>query len=845
MIFEKITSVFRYGKLVDVVPLTSVDSAFTYLCETNQEIELVGCRVLIPFGSRKLTGVIVKEHKEGLDFPQERLRRVIDVLDTSPSFSRKMLDLCYWIAEYYHAPIGDVFRAVLPPKLTIKQSIYIKLYGVPRFEDFVLSKNQSKLVEFLKMKNKPISLKSLQKQLKIGNVGLVVESLVEKGIIGIANRLSGGITKQKVLRINREMFKAEKFSEYLEIVKRRRSLVEILNYLNDSLLQGNEEVYPEDLQPILRSNSMSKILKELEQMGFVSIFESDKIEGPISDNTYYNSKNELLLELSPEQNSAKEAILTALAKEQFDSFLLFGVTGSGKTLVYMHIARKCIELGKGVILLVPEISITPQLIGRFQNAFPNQIAVFHSKLSPSERIKFWYLVQNGEKKLVIGARSAIFAPVKNLGLIIVDEEHEPSYKQESPTPRYNSRDVALMRGKFENSVVVLGSATPSVGTYFLAKKNKHRLIQINRRADGAKLPEIIVVDVVEQRKKSKMYGQYSSILMEKIVERVHRKEGVIIFQNRRGFGLLIECSNCGNIPKCPNCEVSLTYHKLDGKLKCHYCGYFEHYEGVCKQCGSDALLILGYGTQRLEEELQHRLEAFDIKPKIERFDLDSVRRGGVANDILNRFSTGETDILVGTQLIAKSLDFERVTLVGIVNADLQMNLPDFTSAERAFQLFTQVAGRSGRKHKFPGQVVIQTSNPNAYPIVCFKNNDYESFYREEIMFRQELNYPPFTRLIALEVQDKDLKRIEECFAIILRLLKSDSFYSVLGPVIPIVPKIQGRYRNVALIKVSKQSDSSGKKIGVILNAIENQIMKKYNSKDFKFIIDVDCQYSLM
>lgn len=845
MIFEKITDKIGSNKLVDVVPLTPIDSSFTYLYVGKEETDLVGFRVLIPFAGRKMTGIVVKEHNEEINFPQEKLKRVIDVLDTSPSFSRKMLELCYWIAEYYHSPIGDVFRAVLPPKLTIKQNLYVKLLGLPKFEDIVFSKNQSKVVESLKGKNKPTSVKSLQKQLKIQNINLVVESLAEKGIIELTNKLEGGIVKQKFIRINREMFDPEKFDDSLQIIKRKKNLVKLLNYLNEALLQGNEELSPDDLKSVVSPTAVTRGLAELEQMAFISILESDKVELKSNIINHFDKKNELTLELNLEQKNAKEAILSALEQKNFASFLLFGVTGSGKTLVYMHAVKKCLEMGKSAILLVPEISITPQLIARFENSFPEQIAILHSKLTLAERAKFWHSVRSGERKLVIGARSAVFAPVENLGLIVVDEEHEPSYKQESPNPRYNARDVALMRGKLENAVVILGSATPSIGTYFLTKTGRHKLIQIAKRADGAQMPKIIVVDVAQQRKLSKMYGQYSAVLLEKIVERVRRKEGVIIFQNRRGFGLLVECKSCGDIPKCPNCEVSLTYHKSDGKLKCHYCGYSEHYDGLCKKCGSTSLLVLGYGTQRLEEELQRQLQIFDVKPIIARFDFDAVRAYRTTTNILKRFYVGEIDILVGTQLIAKGLDFERVTLVGIVNADLQLNLPDFTSSERAFQLFTQVAGRAGRKQEFPGEVVVQTYNPKAYPIACFENNDYNSFYKKEINFRKELNYPPFTRLIALEVQDKDPKKIENCFAEILKYLKSNPFYSVLGPVVPLVPKIQGRTRNVALIKVPKDADPAGKKMALLLKKIEQNISKKYNSKDFKFIVDIDCQFSLM
>ncbi|MCX7880153.1 MAG: primosomal protein N' [Ignavibacteria bacterium] len=842
---EKITN-DKYEKLIDVVPLTSIDSTFTYKFRNFSEGNFVGCRVLIPFASKKLTGVIVGEHKGSLGFPVDKLKSVIKLIDSKPIVTQKLIELCFWMANYYIAPIGDVFKTILPTKLVVREEVFVRLKNLPEYKDFVLTNNQKKIIDFLAKKSSPISLTSLKNSIKIKKLKDELDYLVRCNIVSASTRFSESRFQEKMLIINPEMFDPQKFEEYKEILKKRKNALSVLHFLYENFERNVLNVPLSTIKNYFKFSNLTKVLGLLEKSGFFELSYSENIglEGP--NEQIFGKRNELELSLSLEQENCVNSILPSIEKNEYKTFLIHGVTGSGKTLVYMHLLKRCIELGKSSIILVPEISLTPQLIERFHNAFPNRIAVLHSKLPPTERTKYWLSVLNSEKKIVIGARSAIFAPFRNLGLIIVDEEHEPTYKQSELSPRYNARDLALVRGKLENAVVVLGSATPSVSSYYFAKEKKYGLLNINKRADGAQMPKIEVVNILEERQKKTMYGQFSKILIEKILERIRKKEGVIIFQNRRGFGLILECRVCGYIPKCTHCDVSLTYHKIDRKLKCHYCGYEINFAGYCPNCGKPTLLVLGYGTQRIEEELKTYLNELGVHSIVERFDLDAVRGIVKQKEILKKFYDGEIDVLVGTQLIAKGLDFQRVTLVGIVNADLQINLPDYAANERAFQLFTQVAGRAGRKSDFPGEVIIQTSNPNQIPIKYFATNNYRNFFEEEIKTRIQLLYPPFVRLISLELLSKDVNNFPPAIELIKlhlgNVFGKDYF---LGPITPIISRLKGLHRKVMLVKVRREFDPNLKQTNSILTKLKNEFTSKFSSQKVKLIIDVDSQFSLM
>ncbi|MEJ5285746.1 MAG: Helicase PriA essential for oriC/DnaA-independent DNA replication [Candidatus Kapaibacterium sp.] len=842
---KNITLNYKTTLLVDVFPLAPVEIYYTYILETSEQKNFVGHRVVIPFNKRKIMGIIYQEHRGELDFDRSKLKKIIEVVDDKPIIPEKMFQLARWVADYYITPMGEVLKNIIPPKLKIPEKKYIQFIGVSDFEKNILNKTEQKIINFLKNRKNPVSFESLKQQIKTSKLEQNLDLLVQKGIVKIIRREKAVIPKKQVFHINSQMFSENVFSEYLEILKRKKALVQILQYLYE-LHKSNKNVFElEEFRKEFPTKNITKHLENLIDLGFIEVELKDDTDINPEYKPSFNFPNELILTLTKEQEIALNQITKEIENSKYSSFLLYGVTGSGKTLIYLHCIKKCLEMGKSAIVLVPEISLTPQLIERFNNAFPNQVAVLHSRLSDSQRVKQWISILNEEKKIVIGPRSAIFAPASNLGLIIVDEEHEPTYKQDEPAPRYNARDVALIRGKLENCVVILGSATPSINSYYAAKLGKHKLLTINERADGAKLPDIILVDMLEKRKQRKVFGQFSDTLIHKIIDRLTRKEGIILFQNRRGFGLLVECRFCGYIPKCPECEVSLTYHKSEQKLKCHYCGYERKYDSNCPKCGKTPMLILGYGTQRVEEELQSILSEFGYEPKIERYDLDVVVKSSDRNEIIQQFYFGEIDILVGTQLIAKGLDFERVTLVGIINADLQLNIPDFTANERAFQLFTQVAGRAGRRSTLPGEVVIQTTSPNAYPIQEFVNSNYDSFFKKELYYRKHLHYPPFFRLVSVEIQWKNENPNEELISFIKEKLDGLKNAIVLGPVIPIIPKIRGWNRKVFLVKINRTKDPNLANTTKFFRTLYNEFHSKFHSKKLKLIIDVDAQFSLL
>ncbi|MGB9770602.1 MAG: replication restart helicase PriA [Candidatus Kapaibacteriota bacterium] len=832
-------------KIVDVFPLISVDNCFTYSLEANLEGPIVGLRVLIPFKNRKVIGIVYKEHNEPLTFEESKLKKIIKVIDDKPIISDKMIQLAQWIANYYITPIGEVLKNIIPPKLKIAEKRYIQLTGISDFEKQILSKDEKRILEFVGCRKKPISIDILKRNVKTNQLEKALEMLLQKGIVKIIRKGNSKLPKIEILHLNPQLFSSDSFFEIEKNFKRKQRQLQILQRLYEIFNSGVKTLTFEELRKEFPITTLRKIVQDLIKLGFLHLELKDATNISYKYTTSYNFPNELNLPLTSEQEKALNEIFVGLEISKYKSYLLFGVTGSGKTLIYMQCIKKCIEQGKSSIILVPEISLTPQLIERFNNAFPNQIALLHSRLSPSERVRNWLSILNGEKKIVIGPRSAIFAPSKNLGLIIIDEEHEPTYKQDEPVPRYNARDVALMRGKIENAVVILGSATPSVNTFYASKLGKHKLLTISQRADGAKLPNIILVDMLEKRRQKKTFSQFSDTLLNKIVDRLNKKEGIILFQNRRGFGLFVECRFCGYIPRCPECEVSLTYHKLEQKLKCHYCGFEKKYEATCPKCGKSPMLILGYGTQRIEEELKTILNELEYFPKIERFDLDVVLKKPEKNEILQKFYFGEIDILVGTQLIAKGLDFERVTLVGILNADLQLNIPDYTANERAFQLFTQVAGRAGRRSELPGEVIIQTTTPNSYPIEAFVNNDYETFFKKEIHYRKKLNYPPFVRLVSIEIQWKNVELKPEILDFLKNFLENFNDATVLGPVVPIIPKQRGWNRKVFLLKINRMSDPNFKKTSMSLKKLYIDFHKKYQSRFHKLIIDVDAQFFLI
>ena len=605
--------------------------------------------------------------------------------------------------------------------------------------------------------------------------------------------------------------------------------------------------YLNNPKPILISNlsqefgNCNSIIKSLIKNEYLKI-----IDIPVNRNESESNQNnlsnldEININLNEEQLIAKNKIIKTINDRIFKTFLIYGVTGSGKTLVYIQAIKHCIEIGKTALLLVPEISLTPQLIDRFNNFFKDNIAVLHSRQSEGERYDAWRSILDEKVKIVIGARSAIFAPLNNLGLIIIDEEHETSYKQESPAPRYNARDAAIIRGKIENVVVVLGSATPSFESMFNAKNSKYELIEILNRADDALMPEIKLIDTLQKRKNDEMLGALSIDLLQHIKEKISKKEGVILFQNRRGFAFMMQCRECGDIPKCRNCSVTLTYHKAINKMKCHYCGFTTDVYKSCNECGSDSIIEIGYGTQRIEETLEEFFTNSDIKPVIQRMDLDTTKRKGSYRKYLQAFSNGEIDILIGTQMVAKGLDFARVTLVGVINADLQLFLPDFRASERTFQLLTQVAGRAGRHSSFPGKVLIQTAHPTNKAIEAAIERDYYDFYESEIVHRKNAEYPPFIRFILIEFSGNDDDKVMNAAKHFTNLVQKDNKYFIkLGPSQPTIFKINTQFRRILIIKNYKLTDPNGTQLRKLLKSTIEEYNLKHSNPTVKVTIDID------
>ncbi|GBD88843.1 primosomal protein N' [bacterium BMS3Abin03] len=582
-----------------------------------------------------------------------------------------------------------------------------------------------------------------------------------------------------------------------------------------------------------KTESTKSSLDSLLKKGFVEIFEKE-VERRFHE--VYNEDHQKLT-LTKNQKSVIDKILPLIDEEKYHTFLLHGVTGSGKTQVYIELTKKILAKDKSALILVPEISLTPQITSRLYNNFGDEVTVIHSRMSAGERYDSWRRVFNGKSKVVIGARSALFSPLKDIGLIVVDEEHDSSYKQFDMIPRYNARDAAVFLGNIYNCPVLLGSATPSAESMYNAKSGKYALLELPERIDEAKLPHIKLVNINKERKKKKMENIFSKILLDKIEDRIKKNEGVIILQNRRGFSTQIYCEDCGEVETCDNCSVPMVYHINKNIIQCHYCGLIKDVPGACTHCGSLAIKYFGTGTERVEDELAF----YFPKANISRVDSDSITRRAVLSNILLAFSKGEIDILVGTQMVSKGLDFSRVTLVGVIAAETTLWLPDFRADERTFQLLTQVSGRAGRS-KTPGEVIIQTQNEKHFALQMVLKNDYYGFYNKEIIDRQKMDYPPFTRIALIEAKDLSEKRARGAiYDFYNELRRYNKWLKISQPAYAVISRLKGYYRFHILMKSFKESDPGG---GILRKAILNSFVefnKKSRYKDVKLIFDIDPQ----
>ncbi len=758
----------------------------------------VGQAVRVPFGSRILEGIVFEIN----DFPAfEPTRDIEGIIEDEPVLSTTHLSLARWISDYYLSPLFDALALMLPPGFERKSLTYISLTGTTASMDFAsLTKEQRIVLELLK-KSPRLSQKQIEKNIGEKKARNVISQMVNCGFVSRSYELQAIRVKPKTEQHFSLAMEAHN-PETLRLIGRSNKQAVLV----DVLSQQNSPVTWKLLSE--RVNSDRATLNALIKKGIVAVSATTLVRDPLSG---YDTLPGIPHTLTVDQAKALDAIKSTFITNQIKSpqvFLLHGVTGSGKTEVYLQALTEVIKRGRRGILLVPEISLTPQTIARFSSRFPDRVAVLHSHLTLGEQYDEWHRIRNGEFDVVIGARSALFAPQPDLGLIIIDEEHEWTYKQHENSPRYHARDVAIKLAELVNATVVLGSATPDVGTYTRALHGEFHLISLPERVtpvENAPLPSIEVVDLKDELK-SGIKGLFSHSLKAAVSEAVSNKEQVILFLNRRGASTFIQCRNCGFVMRCRRCEISLTYHSINNMLVCHQCNYRRRMPDVCPNCFSPRIKFLGAGTQKLEEEANR---AF-TPARILRWDSDATRGKGSHEDIMNTFVSHEADILIGTQMIAKGLDIPGVTVVGVVNADIGLNLPHFLAAERTFQVLSQVAGRAGRGPG-GGQVIFQTYNPEHFAIQAASKHDYRLFYNKEIAFRRNLGYPPFFPLASLiyshtnnALCQKETERLKKQLELESQVKGIDGL-SFIGPAPAYIYRLRGRYRWQIIVRGSDPS----------------------------------------
>ena len=831
----------------DVALPVAVDREFTYLVPPDlAEAAVPGVRVIVPFGRRHATGLIVR-------LPEataiKGLRPIMDILDADPVVSAELLHLCLWIAEYYMAPSGDVFKTAIPhgfaaparrivhpgPALSDEQASELRRRA-PRRAD---------LLEIVRS-NPSIPVSDLQKRTSLKTINAVLAIFERQGLVALEEvfRKRGLAPKTVEVIPLPKLVRARITDALAALSSRKQKARALLEAVLQALDEGRNELTLKELLTTVgtpRSTATAFIAE-----GILPLSSRDLA----FQEEYGFEEFSRTIRLNADQQQALHSLDAALDAHQPRTFLLQGVTGSGKTQVYIEAIKHCLESGRSAIVLVPEISLTPQTVRRFRAHFANEVMTVHSRMTPSERTEVWRRAARGTCNIVIGPRSAVFAPLRNLGLIVVDEEHESSYKQFDASPRYHARDVAVVRGTQAGAVVVLGSATPSVESHANTLTGKYSLLELPTRIDGVPLPSVFVVDMTAERKR--LYAAAKALLRPEaraplkkfqqpvlsdglrsaIADRISRSEGVILLQNRRGFAPFVECGECGHAEECENCQVTMTYHLSHRHLRCHYCGAVRPMPERCPACQSADLDVKGVGTQRVEQELMTTFPA----ARILRMDLDTTTRKGAHERLLRKFGSGEADILLGTQMVAKGLDFPRVTLVGVISADTQMLLPDFRASERTFHLLTQVAGRAGRS-TLKGEVIIQTHQPGHEVFRHVLAHDVKGFLAAELEYRRELDYPPASRLVLVEVRSLEeplARRTIDRFAEMLR--PAASFAQLLGPAPAVIARINRMYRWHLVIKNNRTADPSGARLR---EALAHTLKAAAPPATVKLAIDID------
>lgn len=813
----------KYAEVIVDNRASEVDRPFTYAINAFEDIAKEGMRVVIPFGrgNKPIKGFITRIYEDN-DIKDYKVKNIIEVIDTKPLVSKELIELGIWMKDKYLSPYLDALQPILPPGDFKEIQTFVEL--VDSNKELIQNEDENRIVDYLEI-NGTTNIEDLRKELSINNINQILKGLEEKQILNITIDIKTSISK--------------KYEKWVKIIEndRDKSLA-IIGYrskkqllIYDYLLNKGQVALKDLLNSL--STTLSTI-RNLEQKKILAIYDMEIRRNPITRNIAKYEKHIL----NHQQYSVYSKVIEGFDHDGRENFLIHGVTGSGKTEVYLQLVEEMLRRKKDTIILVPEISLTPQTIDRFVGRFGSQVAVLHSKLSYGERFDQWRSIKEGSVKIVVGARSAIFAPFSNLGMIIIDEEHENTYKS-SQNPKYDTIEVAIKRNELEGASVVMGTATPSMETYYNSLQGKFKLLQLNERATRGELPEVVLVDMrleLESGNKS----IFSFELFKELKENLENKKQAILFLNRRGFSTFVSCRSCGYVAKCHNCDISMTYHRNIDMLRCHYCGETASSPQICPSCGSKYIKHFGIGTEKVEEQTR------DLFPnaRVARMDSDTTSEKGSFDSILDDMKRGKIDILIGTQMISKGLDFPNVTLVGIIAADTTLNLPDFRSPEKAFQLITQVAGRSGRGD-YPGKVILQTYNPDHYSIVFSKNQDYNSFYNMEIGLRKEFLYPPFINLISILIYGENISEVKEKSFKLYDIIKmyminnhiGDLSKFIIGPNPAPIERIKKNFRWKLLIK-AKDEDLEGLKDLVYRICILDEMKIR---EGVKFSVDINPQ----
>jgi primosomal protein N' (replication factor Y) len=772
------------GLYAEVAIALPVEKTLHYAIPAQQRAILeVGKRVLVPLGKRRVTGYVLKTCSSlPPEVTDKDIKAIIDCLDEAPLFDAAMLGFLRWVADYYLAPLGQAIKSALPPGINWESSYHCFLTQEGRQARAEGAADRAPVARLLQAID-PQQGSPLKRLLKANASRSVFFALQKKGLISLEARLKPGRTKAK----KAAFAEAVPSSLPLDILKPKER--EFFSFIKE---QGRISL--QELRH--RFKRASAMLKTLAAKGLVVVGEVEVLREPLLETL---EREEGPFTLTPEQETAVELIAKALKERTFHPFLLYGVTGSGKTEVYLRAVEEALALGRQAVILVPEISLTPQLVGRFRKRLGKELALLHSGLTPGERYDQWRRASSGEARVVIGARSAVFAPCRDLGVIIVDEEHDTSYKQEEGV-RYNARDLAVVRAQKQGAVVILGSATPSLESFYNCRQGKYQTLHLPKRVGGGVLPAVEIVDLRKEER-----GLFSPLLQDALAENLAAGRQSLLFLNRRGFSHAAICADCGAAFTCRRCSVTLTFHERRKTLLCHYCGYHLPAFQVCPLCGGGKIRLLGVGTEKVEGEVKNLFP----RARVARMDSDVMTQRGAQGRLLRALEQGEIDILVGTQMIVKGHDFPRITVVGIITADVALHLPELRAAERCFQLISQAAGRAGRGAE-AGRVIIQTFLPEHYAIQRAKQHDFVGFYEEEVKTRQALCFPPLTRMVNIRVSSASPRAAEQGIERLARkgreLLKTlRSAVEMLGPSPAPLYRIKGRYRWQLLFKGERVS----------------------------------------